>query len=302
MVACSAQSLYEWRLSALGSAAALAESLRGGVEEAEVDWLLGEMGGLDRLRLRLLRPMDGPVELACDLAQIDRVWQARLRDRSPIQYGVGHMTWREFRLRVSPGVLIPRPETELIIEIGVTKLTGRADCLVDVGTGSGAIALGLAAGFPRAQVYGIDLSPEALAVARENCLTYGTAGEPGERVTLLEGSWLDPLAGVVAVGELDGLFSNPPYIPSAIVETLEPEVRDHEPRLALDGGETGLDAFRQLAIGGSFLRPGGLWIVEHMVGQASAIVTLLNQTGGYKDIEIHHDWNGCDRFVSAIRS
>jgi release factor glutamine methyltransferase len=298
MVACSAQALYEWRQSALGSAAALSELWA--VEAAEVDWLLREMGGLDGLRLRLLRPGDGAVDLACGLEDIDRVWQARLRDRSPIQYGAGYTTWREFRLRVSPAVLIPRPETELMIEIGVAKLTGRATCLVDVGTGSGAIALGLAAGFKHAQIYGIDLSGEALGVARENCLAHGSGG-PGDRVTLLEGRWLEPLIGRVAVGDLDGLFSNPPYIPSAIVETLDPEVRDHEPRLALDGGETGLDAFGPLAIGGELLRSGGLWIVEHMVGQSAAIVALLETIGGYRDIEVHHDWNGCDRFVSAIR-
>jgi release factor glutamine methyltransferase len=310
MVACSAQALYEWRQSALGAAAAtrpltgaesLGEAVDEAVEMAEVDWLLREMGGLDGLRLRLLRPQDSPVELACGLAQIDRVWQARLRDRSPIQYGVGHMTWREFRLRVSPAVLIPRPETELMIEIAGAKLAGRADCLADVGTGSGAIALGLAAGFKSARVYGLDRSEAALGIARENCLAYGAAGQPGERVTLLEGNWLEPLAEVIAPGELDGLFSNPPYIPSAIVETLQPEVRDHEPRLALDGGETGLDAFRPLAIGGKLLRSGGLWIVEHMVGQSGAIVDLLNATGGYENIEVHLDWNRCDRFVSAIR-
>ncbi len=303
MATCSAQALCEWRRSALGSAAAFAELFgAGAVELAEVDWLLREMGGLGGLQVRLLRPTDSPVELACELAQIDRVWQARLQDRSPIQYGVGYMTWREFRLRVSPAVLIPRPETELMIELAVSMLTGRSDCLVDVGTGSGAIALGLAAGFPAARVYGIDLSPEALAVARDNCLTYGFSGGPGERVTLLEGCWLEPLAGLVSAGELDGLFSNPPYIPSAIVETLDPEVRDHEPRLALDGGETGLDAFHQLAIGGSLLRSGGLWLVEHMVGQSGAIMTLLAETGTYKNIEVHYDWNGCDRFVSAIRA
>lgn len=289
MVSCSAEALINWRQSALRAAAALA------VEPREVDWLLRELAGLDGLTLRLLRSTDPPLELACGLTDLDRLWQRRLRDRSPIQYGLGYTTWRNFRLRVSPAVLIPRPETELMIELAQERLVGQALTLADVGTGSGAIALGLAEGFPEAQVYGVDVSSAALAVARLNCEAYG---DLGQRIQLREGSWLEPLAGL----RLDGLLSNPPYIPSAIVDKLEPEVRDHEPRLALDGGVTGLDGIVQLVDGGAaLLRSGGLWMVEHMLGQSGAIVALIEGDGRYRRIEVHHDWAGCDRFVSAIR-
>jgi release factor glutamine methyltransferase len=291
MVSCLAADLDQWRQSALAAAAAF------DVELAEVDWLLRELAGLDGLTLRLLRSTDPPLELACSLAELDRVWQVRLRERSPIQYCVGQMTWRRFRLRVSPAVLIPRPETELIVEIAQARLAGSVvRRLADIGTGTGAIALGLVDLFPEATVDAVDVSGAALAIARANCDRYP---ELRSRVRFLEGSWLEPLAGM---GLLDGLLSNPPYIPSAMVDELEPEVRDYEPRLALDGGVTGLDGVGRLVMDGAgLLRSGGLWLVEHMLGQSGAIVGLLEADGRYDKIEVHYDWAGCDRFVSAMR-
>jgi release factor glutamine methyltransferase len=169
---------------------------------------------------------------------------ARRGQYEPLQYitGVQEFYGREFR--VSPAVLIPRPETELLVE----KVLGqqahfaeRAPLIVDIGTGSGAIALTLACEWPQARVVAVDLSRDALAMARENAERLGVA----EQVTFVEGDLVTPLLerGL----RPDIVVSNPPYIPSADCEELEEEVRDHEPRLALDGGEDGLYPYRVIS-------------------------------------------------------
>jgi release factor glutamine methyltransferase len=284
-VTIDSESLRQWYGAAKVSALAAA------VDGFELDWLLGELFGLDRLSLRLgnFPAVDG------DLAMLEDLWERRLVDRIPVQYLVGHVHWRGMRLKVSPAVLIPRPETELLIDlVSDVSVSGP---WVDLGTGSGAIALGLAQALPLAEIHAVDCSGAALEIARENAGALGLKN----RIRFYQGSWCDPIAHLQ--GSLAGFLSNPPYIPSGEVDVLQPEVLCHEPRLALDGGIDGFDSIRHLVTEGSrYLRSGGIWAIELMAGQGETVANLLQEQGNYEDIRIERDWADWDRFVLARRS
>jgi release factor glutamine methyltransferase len=288
MAQVSGSELWQWYQ------AAIYQSREVGIDPQEVDWLLQTVSQVDRLALRLgnlphLIYLDRPWSV------ITALWQQRCQERQPIQYLVGSNAWRQFELQVSPAVLIPRPETELIVDLVLERLQPgqAAGHWADLGTGSGAIALGLAASMPEAQLHAVDCSESALAVASQNAQKYGL-----ERINFYRGSWWEPLAHLR--GQLTGMVSNPPYIPSAQIPQLQPEVVNWEPHLALDGGADGLDAIRVLvAQAPEFLMVNGLWIVEMMAGQGAAVVDLLERQGGYGSIEVIPDWAGLDRFVIA---
>ncbi len=290
--------LWDWRRGATIAAKA------AGVPIGEVDWLLQAVTTLDRLSLRLDSFKEQPqVELRLSLADLTRLWEQRLQLRVPLQYLLGTSAWREFSLRVSPAVLIPRPETELLIDLAVSATQGLAHCELprghwaDLGTGSGAIALGLAASFPHAEgIYAVDVSGAALAVAQQNAQDLGLS----HKIQFYQGSWLQPLSHLK--GRLSGLVANPPYIPTAMLPELQPEVAWHEPHLALDGGQDGLECIRSLVSAGvDYLQPGGVWLVEMMAGQAGAVVELLEQSS-YCQIQVHPDLAGIDRFALGYRS
>lgn len=277
------------------------EAQNAGISPDEVDWLLLALTNLDRLSLRLAS-FPNQIELAYSREQLTELWQRRLCDRLPLQYLVGETPWRHFSLKVTPAVLIPRPETEYIIDLATAAVsTSPAAALAqghwaDLGTGSGAIAIGLAASFPDAFIHAVDSSPAALAVAQENVTRCGL----GARICLYEGSWWKPLRAMR--GAFSGMVSNPPYIPHNMLASLQPEVTRHEPHSALDGGSDGLDELRILvATAPTYLRPGGIWLVEMMVGQGSAIAKLLAAQGQYEKIQILPDLTGRDRFVLAYR-
>lgn len=286
--------LWQWRETAQEQAIA------AHIPPYEVDWLLQEIAGLDGLELRLGTLRDRPtLTLPIPLETLQHLWQQRLTERVPIQYLAGRTPWRQFSLRVTPAVLIPRPETEEIIDL-VLKLTPdpqfRLGHWVDLGTGSGAIALGLASVFPQAHIHAVDVSSEALMVAQTNAKENGL----GDRIQFYQGEWFAPVEFLQ--GQLSGMVSNPPYIPRSVVATLEPEVMNHEPHLALNGGEDGLDAIRHLVnVAPDYLKPGGIWVIEMMAGQGSDVAELLRQNGHYQQIAIHYDLSGNERFTSALR-
>lgn len=175
-------------------------------------------------------------------AEFDRVVGQR-SEQVPLQYLLGSQEFYGREFAVSPAVLIPRPETELLVEQVLkqsARFQGRDPLLVDIGTGSGAIAVTLAAEWPELRVIAIDLSPEALEMARKNAREHGVE----ERITFLLGDLYLPL--IERGLRPDLVVSNPPYIPSADCEELDAEVRDFEPRLALDGGDDGLDPYRRI--------------------------------------------------------
>ncbi|MEM9245648.1 MAG: peptide chain release factor N(5)-glutamine methyltransferase [Cyanobacteria bacterium P01_F01_bin.153] len=270
---------------------------------SELDWFLLAVTDVDRLMLRL-GTGDRPINSQLDLKELTRCWKQRCGDRVPVQYLAGSTPWRDLTLQVTPAVLIPRPETELLVDLICQQIQARFLSssvtqpirIADLGTGSGAIALGLAQLLPEADIYGVDCSEDAIAIAQKN------AAHLQCPVNFLHGTWFEPLETVGKNKQSwTAIVSNPPYIPSATVHTLQPEVVNHEPHLALDGGEDGLDAIRYL-IGRTpeYLRAGGVWGVEHMAGQGTVIIELLRASGNYSDIQGHCDLGGRDRFVTAI--
>lgn len=293
----SGQDLWLWRQDARMSAG------EAGIPVAEVDWLLQEVAGLDALSLRLESfKTRSHIDLRYPLSVLAQLWQRRLYDRLPVQYLVGITPWRRFALNVSPAVLIPRPETEYLIDLAVSA-TGKSPTpqlesgqWVDLGTGSGAIALGLAEAFRSATIHAVDYSTDALAIAQLNAQQLGFES----RIQFYQGSWFSPLAALK--GQLSGIVSNPPYIPTDELQQLQPEVRDHEPLAALDGGIDGLDCIRHLInTSPDYLRPGGVWMIEMMAGQSNTVAQLLHQQGSYGQIQIIPDLAGIDRFALAYR-
>lgn len=297
----SGEDLWQWRQTArwstlayLPSGQVVKEYLR------ELDWLLTAVTAVDRLSLKLETYRVCPViAMERSLSNLSILWQRRLTEQVPIQYLLGRSNWRDFTLTVAPGVLIPRPETELLIDLALAAFSETEHEPVpwaDLGTGSGAIALALAQSFPHASIHAVDTSAAALNIAKHNAQQLGLI----EQIQFYQGDWLEPL--IHLKGELKGIISNPPYIPSAIVPTLQPEVANHEPYLALDGGIDGLDAIRTIILQApQFLSDGGVLLLEIMMGQAEAVSALLEQSGYYSNIQIHSDLAGIQRFVQAHR-
>lgn len=293
----SGQTLALWRKQAQQAAIA------AGISPAEVDWLLQALTPLAPLDLRLGSYQKQPeIPLQISLPQLNYLWQQRLEDRVPLQYLVKSAPWRNFSLKVTPDVLIPRPETEILIDLAIAAAQ-KAPCpqlanghWVDLGTGSGAIALGLAEAFPAATIHAVDASPAALQIAQENAQRYHLT----HRIRFYQGSWYSPLTD--RKGQISGMVSNPPYIPTALLWQLQPEVAQHEPQQALDGGEDGLECIRYLVQASpDYLRSGGVWLIEMMAGQADAVAQLLHQQGSYRQIQIFPDFAGIERFALAYR-
>ena len=288
----SGQELSQWRQQAI------ADLEQAQLSPKEVDIFLQAVTDLDTLSLRLQSFREREkIPLSYSWSEITKRWQKRLKARVPLQYLLESVVWRDFTLKVSPGVLIPRPETELLIDIVGETVRGDDGAIwVDLGTGSGAIAIGLASILTKAEIYAIDYSQTALAIAKENIINTGFA----DRIILKQGSWWTPLEKWK--GQISGMVSNPPYIPSAEILDLQIEVREHEPRLALDGGEDGLTALRYLvATAPDYLRSGGLWLVEMRAGQGEKVAQMLENQGNYRQIQIINDLAGFDRFVLAER-
>lgn len=288
----SGQELSQWRQQAI------ADLEQAQLSPKEVDIFLQAVTDIDTLSLRLQSFREREkIPLSYSWSEITKRWQKRLQSRVPLQYLLESVVWRNFTLKVSPEVLIPRPETELLIDIvGETVRGDDGGIWVDLGTGSGAIAIGLASILTKAEIYAIDYSQTALAIAKENIINTGFA----DRIILKQGSWWTPLEKWK--GQISGMVSNPPYIPSAEILDLQIEVREHEPRLALDGGEDGLTALRYLvATAPDYLRSGGLWLVEMRAGQGEKVAQMLENQGNYRQIQIINDLAGFDRFVLAER-
>ncbi|MBD2177929.1 peptide chain release factor N(5)-glutamine methyltransferase [Pseudanabaena sp. FACHB-1998] len=267
------------------------------VPKYELEWLVLRLTCLDKLDLRLRSPSVSEKITPELLTKLDQLWQQRLSDRLPVQYLAGSLMWRDLDLQVTPAVLIPRPETELIIDIIAEHCQDaiyQNGIWVDLGTGSGAIAIALAQHFLKAEIHAIDYSKDALEIATLN------ANNNNQKIQFHHGSWFEPLAKLNLQNKLAGIVSNPPYIPSDEVLNLQPEVTNHEPHSALDGGRDGLDDIRELVnTAPIYLISGGFWIIEMMKGQAEIVRSLLIKNGSYTNIQIHQDYAGINRFISA---
>lgn len=245
-------------------------------------------------RLQLYLHFDRP--LTAGELDLYRPLLKRRAAREPLQYIVGRTPFRELDLRTDPRALIPRPETEELVD-RVLDWAGGQDALtaVDVGTGTGCIALSLLAEGPFRDVWATDVSADALALARTNAETLGL----DSGLHLAEGAGL----GVLPDGlQVHAVVSNPPYVRADEALELQPEVRDHEPTQALFGGSDGLSVVRPLvADAPSRLLPGGLLALEVGADQGAAVVEIINGTGAFTDARIHRDLSRRQRIVTAVR-
>lgn len=224
---------------------------------------------------------------------------ARRVGREPLQYILGTQEFCGLEFEVSPAVLIPRPETELLVEYVTQRIsTARQATIVDVCTGSGCIAVAIARLRPHARVLAIDLSSSALHVARRNAIRHGV----GERITWLEGDLLGPLVEQGVEGLVDVIVSNPPYIAEAEWATLQPEVKLFEPRGALVAGPQGTELHeRLLQEAARYLAPGGVVLLEIGAGQARGLRRIVEQLPGYKFHRLVYDKAGLERVVIVER-
>jgi release factor glutamine methyltransferase len=266
-------------------AAAASRLEDAGVESPRVDaeLLLAHVLGTTRSGLSA----DSRRELTADeVAQLERLLDRRVV-REPLAYVLGEWGFRRLTLKVDPRVLVPRPETEVVVERCLARLAGQAEPRVlDVGTGSGAIALAIADELPGARVTAIDASEDALAVARENAARTGLDVELVRR-DLFEG---------LPDGPWDLVVSNPPYIREDEVDALGPEVRDWEPRAAVVGAGTteGVASAARLV-----LRPGGALVLETAGGRAEDVARLLRALG-YEDVRVTDDLTGLSRVAEGV--
>lgn len=276
--------------------AAVAILAAAGIATARVDaeWLLASVLGAGRFAVGLEPDRALPAALA---ARFEAAVGRRAR-REPLQRILGWEAFRGLRIRLTDDVLVPRPETEMLAEWALELLppprAGARPLAVDLGTGSGCVACALAAERPDLDVLATDCSAAAASLARANAAALGL----GARVRVVV---VDLLAGVGAVGA-DLVVSNPPYLPSALVPGLEPEVALHEPRAALDGGPDGLALIRRIvATARGALGPSGALVLETAGGAQAASVADLLWTAGYRDVATRADLAGVDRFVAGRR-
>ncbi len=219
---------------------------------------------------------------------------ARRRRREPVARITGRREFWGLDIEVAPAVLVPRPESELLVETALARLGDRntAWAVADVGTGSGCLSVALALELPRARVVATDISPDALAVARRNAERHGVAA----RVAFRRADLLDGLTG-----PFDLVVSNPPYVPDTVIDTLDPEVRQHEPAAALRGGPDGLDTVRRLAAAAADrLRPGGWLIVEVGTGQSGDAAAIARRAG-MRVADVRADLQGIPRALAMRR-
>jgi release factor glutamine methyltransferase len=262
---------------------------RAGIETPELDArIFAEAAfGMDRLTLvNREREIATPEQLRA----LEALAARRLKGE-PVSRIIGEREFWGLSFRLNDATLVPRPETEMLVQRGL-EVVGPLDRprILDLGTGTGCIAVSMLTEFSDMSAVAVDLSKDALDMARFNADRHGV----GDRFETRQGSWFDPLEP----GErFDLIISNPPYIESAAIETLMVEVREHDPRLALDGGPDGLRPYRAIAReAASFLRPGGAVLLEIGTGQGSAVTDLFAEAG-FKRIEVEHDLNGHERMI-----
>ena len=259
----------------------------------QAELLLADVLGIGRLDLYLQFERILSLE---QVAQYREYVRQRLQD-VPLQYITGKAAFRELILHVSDDVLIPRPETEILVGICLEYLDNEVESyILDLGCGSGAIAISLAYECGSNRVSACDISAAALAVAQRNAVASGVA----DRLSFFTGDLFSPVpSGTV----FNLIVSNPPYIAETDLTLLEPEVRDHEPHLALNGGVDGLDYYRRIALEASaFLASDGILALEVGYGQAAAVTALLNDVGIWRVVETRGDLNDIPRVVIARKT
>ena len=267
-----------------------------GIDTARLDAELLLMEALGWSREDLYRNPEGGLRHA-QAERFESLVSRRLR-AEPVAYMTGTQEFWSLDFRVTPDVLIPRPETEHLVETVAEFLASRpGPCrILEIGTGSGAVAVCLARECAEAEIWATDVSAPALDVARDNASRHGVEG----KIRWLRGDLFAPVQGLA--GWFDVLVSNPPYVPSSEIGGLQPDVRDWEPVVALDGGGDGMDFYRRLARGGGHcLRDGGLLAVEVGAEQGGAVSRLFDPEAGFHRVRVRRDYAGLPRVVTAER-
>lgn len=262
----------------------------------EALWLLAYALGMEHHELASRRDEAVPSE---GLVRAESMVSRRMA-REPLQYILGTQEFCGLDFHVNPAVLIPRPETELLVQEALREggFTEGA-VLVDVGTGSGCVAVTLATILNGMRIFALDCSGQALAVAKENAERHGVS----DKITWKEGDLLEPLRECHVVGAVDAIISNPPYIAEDMWAGLQPEVRDFEPRLALVAGQKGTEFHERLLHDArQFLVPGGLLVMELGQGQTPCVRQVAEQIGGYTGLQTVKDEAGIERVMIARRA
>tara|TARA_Y100001968_G_scaffold296350_1_gene304475 strand:- start:1487 stop:2359 length:873 start_codon:yes stop_codon:yes gene_type:complete len=270
--------------------------LKGG-SEYEIDWLLDFAANENFNLIKQLNPTENlSFKLDISLFELERIWISYIEENIPLQYLLGRTAWRDFELSVSPKALIPRQETELLVDFSLKKFSPNDSILwADLGTGAGPLAIALAKEYPSAEGHAVDCSQEALSLAKINLRTLA----PTANVVFHLGDWWNPLRPFW--GHISLAVANPPYIPVPVIQKLDPVVRDHEPYLALSGGVDGLDSIRVILAGSTkALSIGGWLLLEHHHDQSEKVLDLMNQAG-LKNLEFGNDLNGIKRFAMGQR-
>ncbi len=259
-----------------------------GVENPRLDAevLLSHILRKDRLYLYVHfdQPLEGP-----ELTTFREAVKKRAA-RIPVAYIIGEKEFMGLDFKVTPAVLIPRPDTEILVETALKALEAVEEPrILDLGTGSGAICISMLVNLPSASAVTVDISPEAIEVAKDNAQQHGVS----DRLTFCQGDLLKPVQGQV----FTAILSNPPYIPESDIAGLTPEVRK-EPNLALVGGLDGLDFYRRIiGEGPSYLAPGGFIAMEVGIGQAQQVAQLAKKSGAFAEAQIVKDYGGIERVV-----
>ncbi|MBF4694558.1 peptide chain release factor N(5)-glutamine methyltransferase [Fusibacter ferrireducens] len=253
--------------------------------EIESKWMLCHVLDCSVLDLIIYKQQAITEKAYGDLVEMVR----RRAQREPIQYILGVHEFMGLPFKVSKGVLIPRQDTESLVEYIIQYVDEQPTKILDIGTGSGAIAISLAHYLKYSEVTTVDISEDALEIARENVRLNGVE----ERVTLLKSDLFEN----IEPQKMDIIVSNPPYISEKDLKMLEPEVKDYEPELALFGGKDGLDFYRRIIPKSkSYLKPNGLLIFEAGYDQSEKIVELF-EVNGYDNIGVFSDLRGVPRFI-----
>jgi len=285
----TAENLLQWSIDCLTEA---------GVEQPRPDSELlvaDALGhaGRHAVYLEPERPVSAPQLAVC------RGAVKRRAAREPVHYILGRREFWSLDFKVNPHVLIPRPETEVLVEHVLQRFAAGprkpSPGILDLGSGAGNIAVAVAGEIPDSRIVAVDVSANALAVARENARTHQVAGQ----IRFLCGHWFASIR-TTNPAPFDCIVSNPPYIDTPALKRLQPEVKDFEPRLALDGGRRGLAVYENIIPqAGRFLNRRGWLILEIGDGQAGPIAQLIEQTAEFERPEVHADYSGHPRVVAA---
>lgn len=286
--------------AAISNATSLLTEAKVSSPQVDAELLLAHVFGIERSHLTSIKQISDEQLLVFE----DLV--ARRANRVPLQHLTGVAYFRHLELAVGPGVFVPRPETELLVDAAIAHLKNipAPRTAVDLCSGSGAIALAIALEVPGTIVLAVEVSDDAVKWLAHNIVDHAAQLEAvGSHVYIHHGNAGDRTLLADMVGQIDAVVTNPPYIPNDMIPR-DPEARDHDPAIALFSGKDGLDVAREVVfVAADLLKPGGFFGMEHADVQGESVPALLNEmTGTWKDVKDNLDYNKLPRFTTAVRS